>query len=323
MERRPLRKLVFGWPVPDEQLVSLRGRFPDVVMVLAPGDGFAAALADADAAVAWSMTPAEWAVATNLAWFQSIGAGVERVLLPGMRERRLTITNTSGMHASNISEHVLAMMLAFARHLPTLIRGQVRHEWHDEDVRRLTFELEGQTLLVVGYGEIGSALGRKAHVLGMNVLGVHRSTTEEKPSELADVGTLADLPRLLAEADHVAVCLPQTPSTVRLFSGELFSRFKPGAFLYNIGRGPVVDTAALLEALERGHLGGAGLDVTDPEPLPPDHPLWDRDNVIITAHTAGASPGFWPRLAEIIADNIERYRDGRPLRNVVDYDRGY
>jgi phosphoglycerate dehydrogenase-like enzyme len=321
--RPRLTKLVFGWPPPEGAIDSVRQRFPEVEFVLAPGDAFVAALPDAGAAIAWSMTPAEYAAAKRLAWFQSIGAGVERVILPGMAKRGLIVTNTSGMHASNISEHVLSMMFAFARRLPQLVRAQARHEWRDEETRRRVFELEGQTLMVVGYGEIGQALGRKAHALGMRVIGIRRNLPEPPDPELAKQGTFGDLPVLVAEADHVAICLPQTPATVGLFGTELFAKMKPGAFIYNIGRGPIINSSALLAALERGDLGGAGLDVTDPEPLPADSPFWDRDDVLITAHTAGSSPQFWPRLFEILVDNIERYRSGAPLRNVVDLQHGY
>jgi phosphoglycerate dehydrogenase-like enzyme len=322
-ERPRLTKFVFGWPPPDGAIDDLRMRFPDVEFALAPGETFIEALPDADAAIAWSMTPAEFAAARRLAWFQSIGAGVERVLLPGMAERGLVVTNTSGMHATNISEHVLGLMFAFARRLPSLIRAQERHEWRDDDIRRDTFELEGQTLLVVGYGDIGQALGRKANALGMRVSGIRRRPVAELPDELVAQGTFDDLPRLVSHADHVAICLPQTPATVGLFSADLIGRMKRGAFLYNIGRGPIVDTVALIAALENGQVGGAGLDVTDPEPLPADSPLWDRENVVITAHTSGASPKFWPRLLEILTDNIERFQRGQELRNVVDFAHGY
>ena len=131
------------------------------------------------------------------------------------------------------------------------------------------------------------------------------------------------MPAFVEQADHVAICLPQTPETIGLFDADLIARMKPGSYLYNIGRGPIIDTDALVEAIESGHLGGAGLDVTEPEPLPGDSPLWDRENVLITMHTAGATPQFWPRIVGIIIENVKRFRSGEPLINVVDYDTGY
>lgn len=322
-EIRPLNRLVFGWAPPEHVISRLRASFPGLDVVVAEDGQFKNALVGAEAAVAWSMTPDEYAAATSLKWFQSIGAGVERVLLPGMRERGLTVTNTSGIHASNISEHVLAMMLAFARQFPFLMRAQIDRVWRDDEGRRGVFELGGQTLLVVGYGEIGQALARKAYALGMRVLAVRRRPGGEPPVSVDMVGGFVDLPSFVAQAEHVAICLPQTPETVGMFNAELITHMKPGSYLYNIGRGPIIDTAALVDALERGHLGGAGLDVTDPEPLPSDSPLWGRENVIITMHTAGSTPEFWNRILAIITENINRFRAGEPLINVVDYDAGY
>lgn len=308
---------------PGGGLALFRDSFPDVEIVVATGDEFIEALPDADAAVAWSMTPEEFAAATKLRWFQSIGAGVERVLLPGMRERGLVVTNTSGMHATNISEHLLGMMLAFARRFPFLIRAQVEGVWRDDEGRRGVFELAGQTLLVVGFGDIGQALARKAAALDMRVLAVNRRGMPVDPGGVERIGSISELPELLSGADHVAICLPQTKDTAGLFDAAMLARMKRGAYLYNIGRGPIVDTGALIDALDRGAIGGAGLDVTDPEPLPSNSPLWQRDNVMITAHTSGASPLFWPRLFNIISENFRRYRSGERLMNVVDFDAGY
>jgi D-2-hydroxyacid dehydrogenase (NADP+) len=318
-----LTRIVFGWAPPDAVIANLQAAHPDIEIVVATGDSFIRSLPGAEAAVAWSMTPEEYTAATSLRWFQSVGAGVERVLLPGMRERGLVVTNTSGIHASNISEHVLAMMFAFARRLPFLVRAQLERSWKDDEGRQGVFELEGQTLLVVGYGEIGQALGRKAAALGMRVLAVKRTAPAVNPPDVETLGLFSDIPRLVAGADHVAICLPQTANTVGLFDAAMLSRMKPGAYIYNIGRGPIIDTAALVDALDRGHLGGAGLDVTEPEPLQVDSPLWDRENVLITMHTAGSTPDFWTRIAAIIDSNIRRFRAGEPLMNVVDYDSGY
>lgn len=316
----PVRNLVFGWTVPQSALDDLRTEFPRVNIVFAPDDAFAAALEDADAAVAWSMTPAEYAGAKNLRWFQSIGAGVERVILPGMRESGLIVTNSSGLHGVNISEHVLALMLAFARQIPTFVLGSARARWRD-DARSSIFELSGQTLHIVGYGDIGRTLGRKAAALGMRVTATRRRPATDDIAH--EVTGFADLPKQLSSADHIAICLPQTPATVGLFDANMLAACKRGALIYNIGRGPIVDTDALIAALDSGHIAGAGLDVTEPEPLPTSSALWGRDNVIITAHTAGGTPHFFQRLLAIVAENLRRAQAGEPLINVVDLDAGY
>jgi phosphoglycerate dehydrogenase-like enzyme len=240
-----------------------------------------------------------------------------------MRERGLIVTNTSGVHATNISEHVLAMMLAFARRIPFLVRAQLERTWKDDEGRQGVFELEGQRLLVVGFGEIGQALARKGNALGMRVSAIRRSNASSVPEYVERTGDVSSLAALLPDADHVAICLPQTNDTIGLFDAAMLGRMKRGSYLYNIGRGPIVETDALVDLLESGHLAGAGLDVTEPEPLPVDSPLWDRENVLITMHTAGATPQFWPRIMAIIIDNARRFQTGEPLRNVVDYDAGY
>ncbi|HEY7030159.1 MAG TPA: D-2-hydroxyacid dehydrogenase [Thermomicrobiales bacterium] len=320
---RSLTTLLIRFPLEDRHAQRLRDRFPDLNVVVAPSAAeFQALLPQAEAVVAWRLEPAEIAAAPKLRWLQTVGAGVEDVIVPAMAERGVILTNNSGVHAPNISEHLLAMMLAFARRLPFQVRGQVAHEWRDETGRQGVFELDGQTLLVVGLGDIGQALAKRAHALGMEVIGVRRRGGE-LPEGVARVVGLPELGQVLPQAHHVAVCLPLTPLTRGLFVKDAFDRMRTGAYIYNIGRGPIIDTAALVAALSSGHLGGAGLDVTDPEPLPPNSPLWDMDNVIITSHTSGATPRYWDRAIAILESNIERFRAGGELLNVVDLAMGY
>jgi phosphoglycerate dehydrogenase-like enzyme len=319
---QPIERLVFGWDIPQNGLDALRAKFPDVDITKATGDEFIAALPTADAAVAWSMTPEEFAAASKLRWFQSIGAGVERVILPGMRERGLIVTNSSGIHGASISEHLLAMMFAFARQLPVLIRASEHGQWRD-DIRSSIFELGGQTLHIVGYGDIGRTLGRKAKALGMHVTATRRHPDSSGDENADSITGFDDLPGRLANADHVAITLPQTPDTIHFFDADLLGKIRPGAYLYNIGRGPIVETQALIQALDSGHLAGAGLDVTDPEPLPADSPLWGRENVIITSHTAGSTPHFQERLMGIVSENLRRIQAGEPPLSPVDLSAGY
>ena len=325
---RRLRKLVVALPPEGEwgfspaQILELETEFPGLRVVRARPDTFRAELSDADAVVTWQLSPEELAAAPRLRWVQLIGAGVDRVLIPELVARGIPITNNSGVHAPNIAEHVMALMLAFARGLPSFIRAQIGHEWAHERVRPRAFELQGQTLLVAGVGDIGLALARRATAFGMTVIGIRRHAAPP-PEGVAEIHDAAALPELLPRADHVAICLPLTARTRGLFDGTMFGRMKRGAYLYNIGRGAIVETPALVAALQSGQLGGAGLDVTEPEPLPPDSPLWEMPNVIITAHTSGSTPRYWERAFEVLRDNIARFERGAPLRNLVNPSEGY
>ncbi len=157
----------------------------------------------------------------------------------------------------------------------------------------------------------------------MTVDAVKRTSNGAADAFTREIGSMSDLERLLGEADHVAICLPLTAETKRLFDAEMIAAMKPGAILYNIGRGPIVDSEAMIAALRSGHLRGAGLDVTDPEPLPPDSPLWDLPNVIVTSHTAGATNRYWERASDILFSNIRRVNSGQMPLNLVNQHLGY
>jgi D-2-hydroxyacid dehydrogenase (NADP+) len=319
---RSFETLLLAWSFPELAVERIRQSLPGIQIVLVRESELIESIPNADAVVSWQLSELELDAANRLGWFQSIGAGVERLQLGAFRDRGIVVTNTSGMHATNIAEHVLAMMLAFARRLPRVIRAQERAEW-DDDFRGEIFELNGQTLHVVGYGEIGRRLAYIARALGMRVTATRRQPGQENDGVADDIGGLDRLAKHIAAADHVAICLPQTSATVGMFDAAMFGQMKRGAYIYNIGRGPIIDTNAMIDALASGQLAGAGLDVTDPEPLPPDSPLWHLPNVIITAHTSGSTPHFVSRLTDIVIDNARRYRAGEPLRNVVDFDQGY
>lgn len=322
-ERASLRKIVIAEPLFEPHLARLRQQFPEIQMVLVDPPELASELGDADAVVAWNLNGADLGAARRLRWFQTISAGVDDQLLPEFGERNILVTNNSGVCATNIAEHLMAMMLAFARRLPHLVRGQLVHEWRDQSTRAGVFELKGQTVLVVGLGDIGLAFAERASAFGMKVVGVRRRRDGATPRAVAELATIDDLGEALAPADHVAICLPLTARTRHLFDADLLGRIKPSAYLYNIGRGGIVDTTALIEALRSGRLAGAGLDVTDPEPLPSDSPLWEMENVLITAHTSGGTPRHWDRATEILETNIARFQAGKVLVNLVDLREGY
>ncbi len=320
---RLLQTVVIALPFTNAHLARLRSRFPDTdFRVVEPSD-VGEAIADADAVATWQLAPEHVERAPHLRWFQTGGAGVEGILHPILIERGVLLTNASGVHAINIAEHVMAMMLYFARGFPALIRNQIRREWNGEVVRPAVSELQEQRLLVVGLGEIGAALAGRTSAFGMEGLGVRRRANQPAPMGVHRIGTIDDLPELLPLADHVAICLPLTSRTAGLFDRRLLAAMRPSAYLYNIGRGAVVRTEDLVVALQGGGIAGAGLDVTDPEPLPATSPLWAMENVIITAHTSGGTPRYWDRPLDLFEDNIDRYLNGRPLRNIVDVTEGY
>ena len=257
--------------------------------------------------------------ASSLRWVQTLTAGADAVDFTDLERRGIVLTNGSGIHAINLAEHLLVLMLAFARNLPELLRRQERHEWSQQGHQ---FELHGQSLCIVGLGDIGLALAERAAALGMRVTGVRRRDLP-CPEYVAAVARLDTMDELLAEADHVAICLPLTARTGTVFDAGQLRALKRGGFIYNIGRGDLIDQNALIEMLADGHLAGAGLDVTTPEPLPPDNPLWDAPNVIITNHTGGHSPRRLDRFIDLLLDNITRYRASQLLRNIVDPVEGY
>jgi phosphoglycerate dehydrogenase-like enzyme len=318
-----LEKFVVAWPMPEQQLDRFRADFPDVKFIRAEGEDLGSALADADAVISWRLTPNDLSVSPKLKWLQTVGAGIDDVVSPELIERGIIVTNNSGVHASNISEHVLAMMLAFARRLPLQIRGQIVHEWRDDVGRQGVFELGGQNLLIAGAGDIGRALATRASALGMKTVGIRRRTTLSAPEEFDEVYDVEQLEEQLPSADHVAITLPLTNKTRGLFDDSKLQSMKQGAYIYNIGRGPIIDSQSLVSHLQNGHLAGAGLDVTDPEPLPPDSPLWDMQNVIITSHTSGATPNYMERATGILHENIRRFIADEPMVNVVDLTEGY
>ena len=320
---RRLDRLLVAVPLREEHLARLRAAFPDLVIGVVDGPPAATELAAADALVAWQLDADRLAAAPRLGWLQTGGAGVEGLPLGQLAARGIVVTNMSGVHAPNMAEHILAMMLALARQIPQLVRAQAARTWRDTETHDRVFELQGQTLLLVGLGDIALAVAARAAAFGMRVHGVRRRPDLPHPAAVEEVVPVARLAEVLPRADHVAITLPLTPDTRGLFGMAELAAMRRGAYLYNVGRGAVVDTAALVAALDAGHLGGAGLDVVDPEPLPPDSPLWAMENVLITAHTSGATPRYWDRGVEIIAVNIARYRAGEPLINEVDLVAGY
>ncbi|MFP3091057.1 D-2-hydroxyacid dehydrogenase [Treponema sp. TIM-1] len=260
----------------------------------------------------------------RLQWVQLWSAGADWLQqYPELRGLPFKLTSTSGMHRQQITEHVFGMLLAWNRQLPQAFACQSRREWRKIPMEEMSV-LEGKTMLILGYGAIGAGVAQAALVFGMSVIGVRRSgppvPREENGVTVVSASKVRDQ---LPAADVVVNILPLTEETRYSFGAAEFAVMKKTALYINVGRGATTDQGALLEALRTKTIAGALLDVTDPEPLPKDSPLWDLDNLILTGHYAGFHPNYNDIALNIALDNLGRYIRGEPLLNLVDKSAGY
>jgi len=262
--------------------------------------------------------------APNLHWIQIYSAGAENCIeqISGI-DRALLLTNMQRVSSPEIAEHVMGMLLVLSRGLLPYIRNQQRGEWDQNLVPMAQRpELGGKTILLVGLGGIGSAVAERARGFGMRITAV-RASGRPGPEYVAEVGMPDQLLRLAGDADAIVNSAPLTPDTEYMFDARFFAAMKPTAFFINVGRGRSVVTADLVAALEAGELAGAGLDVTDPEPLPSDSPLWQMPNVIVTPHVSAGSDQVLERVFRVVRENLRRYVNGEPMLSVVGIERGY
>ncbi len=244
---------------------------------------------------------------TTLRWIHVLSAGREGFVAAGVPDA-IVVTGAAGAHSPALAEHLMGFILAWARKTPEFARATAQHVW-DRSVASSMGSLEGQTVAIVGLGFAGHELAKRARAFGMKVIAVTR--TPKSDPLVDEILPLAQLHAVLARADYIAVTIAQTPETEKLLGAAEFAVCKPTAFLTNIARGAIIDQAALLDALVSGKIAGAGLDVTEPEPLPPDDPLWDAPNLIISPHAAGGtSPLSQQRLAERVIENLAKLRNG-------------
>lgn len=258
----------------------------------------------------------------RLRWVQAMAAGAgEQVRAAGLERadlERVAVTSSSGVHAVPLAEYCLLGLLAFTKDLPRLLDDQRQRRWSHYPMA----ELRDQTLLVVGFGQIGSEVARLATAFGMRVLAVNRSGATDS-RHVAEAHPTERLPELLSRADAVVVTLPLTEDTRGLIDAEAIGRIKPGAVLVNVGRGAVIDEPALTAALREGRLAGAALDVFAEEPLPPSSPLWDMPNVLVTPHTAALSFRENERIVSLFIENLHRYLSGAELLRRINPQRPY
>lgn len=282
----------------------------------------AAALPGADVLFAYDFlstaVPRAWHAAGSLRWLHVAAAGVDSVLSPQLRASDVVLTNSRGVFDEAIAEYVLGQVLSFAKDLPGSLALQQQQRWQHRETERIA----GTRALVVGTGPIGRAIARLLRAVGIAVRGAGRRAREEDP-DFTTVVEPAGLPAALAQADWVVLAAPLTETTRGMFDAELFAAMRRDARLINVGRGELVRTEDLVAALRGGEIAGAALDVLDPEPPPPGHPLWQLPGVVLTPHHSGDVHGWRDMLTELFADNFLRWDDGRPLRNVVDKSLGY
>lgn len=259
----------------------------------------------------------------KLEWIQLNSAGADAYCKPGVLAEGTLLTNATGAYGLAISEYMVGVALMLQNKLYIYHKNQLNHYWHDEGDVTSIF---GSTTLAVGLGDIGGEFASRMKALGSYTIGVRR-TEGVKPDYLDELYTAERLDELLPRADFVALTLPNTPQTHHIMNEARLRAMKPGAILINVGRGSAVDPDALLKVLESGHLGGCALDVTEPEPLPADHPLWDAPRLVITPHIAGKFhlQETFERIVRIAGENLENYLAGRTneMRNLVDFATGY
>lgn len=329
-------RIVVGvaFPIDEAGAARLRSIDPRIELRLL-GDAFSAAAVGEQARAALHAALAEvevlagpsftvvdhLAAATTLRWLQVVNAGVERLVEAGMLGRGFVVTNVSGLAAAGIAEWVLGAMVVLTKGMHQAVRDQAEHRWLRG---RFTGLLDGKTVGIVGMGAIGRAVAKRARAFDMRVVACRRTVAAGTSDPDCDAMHPFDaLEAVLGESDYVVLCVPLTKETVHLIDEARLAQMKPTAFLVNIARGQCVDQRALVAALQAGTIAGAALDVTDPEPLPPDDPLWDLPNVLITPHNSGAIEGYFGRALDYFAANLERWVQGEPLANVVDEQLGY
>lgn len=296
--------------------------FASSVLAVSDLDGLRRALQTADVLMVTDFRTAllreAWPATPSIRWIHATSAGVDALLFPALVESDLPLTNARGIFDRSIAEYVLGAILIFVKDFHGSLAYQRRHQWHHRDTERLA----GRRALVVGAGSIGREIARLLSANGIEVEGIARRAREADADFIA-VHAVDDLHKRLPAADFVILAAPLTEATSGLFDRATFERMAPHARLINVGRGPLVQTPALVDVLRERRIAGAALDVFEQEPLPLGHPLWDMPNVIITAHMAGDFIGWREALVDQFVDNLKRWREGRPLNNLVDKQRGY
>jgi phosphoglycerate dehydrogenase-like enzyme len=312
------------WNIPQSHVDRLRAEFPSHTFLHALDDNAAVELiANAEAAFMGQLTREQLLAAHRLRWIHSPAAGVGGMLFPEMHQSPIVITNSKGMSAETIAEHVLAVTLAIFRRLPHAFRSQAQREWaQDAIAEQGNRTIAGSRVLVIGLGGIGQAVARRMTLLGAHVTGIRRDPNQ-KVDHVAEVAPPSSLLRHLGRADVVVIAAPHTRETRGLIDAPAVAAMSPETVVVNVSRGALVDEAALAAALRERQIAAAALDVFEDEPLPSNSPLWNLENVVITPHTSGFRLDHWDAATALFAANLRRFEAGEPLANVVDKELGY
>jgi phosphoglycerate dehydrogenase-like enzyme len=303
---------------------ELQSATPDARIVAVERSKMMTEIGDADGYIG-EITSAEVRAAKNLKWVGIMAAGVERVLFPAdgtsdLRDSNIVLTNNKIVQGPEIADHALAMLLMLSRNLYLLYKNDQQQIWNPHPYHGI--ELNGKTAVVIGVGGIGTQIALRANAFGMSVIGVDR---EDKPflPFVKKVVKPDQLDAVLPEADVVFISVPDTPQSHKMMGASQFALMKKNSYFIAVSRGGIYEMSGLVKALDEKRLAGAGVDVTDPEPLPKDHALWKFENAIITPHIAGRSDQDAGRMVGTIQENIRRFVAGKPLINVVDKKKGY
>jgi phosphoglycerate dehydrogenase-like enzyme len=329
----PIRKLLIfvrhpfdQWNAPAWFAQRLQQEFPQVNVVGLPDyKRVDEEIVDAEIAIAWSVRPEQIVAAKKLRWIHSPAAAVHQLIFPELVTSDIVLTNAREVHGPVVAEHVIALIFALAKKIPGSVRLQQKHIWGQQilwDEKPRVREVAGATAGVVGVGSIGRMVVKSAKALGMRVIAVREHP--EKGSEGADtVFAPAQMDEIFRQADYIVLAAPVTSSTKAIANAERLALMKLDACLINVGRGPLVDEPALINALREKRIGGAALDVFPKEPLAADSPLWDVPNLLITPHTAALTDKLWERHYALFSENLRRYLNRQPLLAVVDKRKGY
>ncbi len=314
------------WKAPAWLGQRLERDFPQLKVVQLPDyDRVPQEIGDTEIFVGFVLNPAHFAAAKKLKWIHSPAAAVHQLMYPELINSNVVLTNAREVHGPVVAEHAITLVLALAKWLPRAMQYQVKREWAQQklwDETPRPREVADATVVVVGMGSIGREFTSRAKALGMNVVAVRENP--EKGTDGADkVVSLAQLDDVLPQADFVVLCVPLTAATTGLINEARLAKMHSGTYLINVGRGQLIDEAALLQALRDRRIGGAALDVFAKEPLPPESPFWSLENVLITPHTAAVTKRLWDRHYKLFCENLTRFLAGQPLLYEVDKKRGY
>ncbi len=314
-------RIVLCYPVERQHLSQIAAAAPQAELIDAGQERIAQELHSADIFCGHAKVPVDWDAVVRggrLRWIQSSAAGLDHCLVPSVVDSNITVTSASGVLADQVSEQALALLLGLLRGLPVFFRAQQAREF----IRRPTRDLHDATIGIVGFGGVGRRIAAVLRPFRVRLLATDMFPID-KPDYVEALLPHTELAALLSQVDVAILAVPLTNLTRGMIDAAAIARMRPGSILINVARGPLVVEQALVDALESGHLWGAGVDVTAEEPLPADSRLWQQKNVIITPHVGGQSKRRIEQMTDFFVDNLARYQQGRPLRNLVDKRLGF